>query len=71
LKEGDKNTNFFHSVASERRKKNNIKKLKREDGVVVEEMGAMKEVVTNYFLNLFSSNTGTRMDELLSQMILE
>jgi hypothetical protein len=36
--------------------------------VVVEEMGAMKEVVTNYFLNLFSSSTGTCMDELLSQI---
>jgi hypothetical protein len=31
----------------------------------VEEKGAMKEVVTNYFMDLFSSNVGTRMDELL------
>jgi hypothetical protein len=26
---------------------------------------AMKEVATNYFLNLFTSSTGTRMNELL------
>jgi hypothetical protein len=68
MKEGDRNTKYFHSVASERRRVNKIKKLRREDGSVVEEEGAKKEVVTNYFINLFSSNVGTRMDELLSQI---
>jgi hypothetical protein len=34
---------------------------------MVEEEGVMKEVVTNYFIDLFSSNAGsTRVDELLS-----
>lgn len=32
LKEGDKNTRFFHSMASTRRKNNAITKLQREDG---------------------------------------
>ena len=58
---------FFHAVAAERRKRNHIKRLRREDGTVVEKE-AMKEVVTNYFLNLFTSHAGTRMGELLSQV---
>ena len=32
---GDQNTGFFHAVASERKKKNYIRKLKNEDGNVV------------------------------------
>jgi hypothetical protein len=39
--------------------------LRREDGVVVDEEEAMKEVATNYFTNLFSSSTGDRVEELL------
>jgi hypothetical protein len=44
---------------------NHIKKLRREDGVVVEEEEAMKEVASNYFSTLFTSSTGSRMNELL------
>jgi hypothetical protein len=55
-------------VASERRRMNKIKKLKKEDGGVVEDEEAMKEVVTNYFLELFTSHAGNRMDELLNQV---
>jgi mannosylglycoprotein endo-beta-mannosidase len=39
MKDGDKNTKYFHSVATERRKMNKIKKLRREDGVVVRRRG--------------------------------
>lgn len=45
---------------------NRIKQLRREDGSVVEEEGAMKEMVTNYFINLFTSVSGIRMEELLA-----
>jgi hypothetical protein len=68
MKEGDRNTKFFHSVASGRKRKNRIKALRREDGVVVEEDGEMKEVATNYFINLFSSTACTRTAELLDHI---
>ena len=48
LREGDRNTKYFHTFASERKKMNRINKLK-EDGGVVEAQEAMKEVATNYF----------------------
>lgn len=68
MKGGDRNTNFFHAAASERRRKNRIRRLRREDGSVVEKDEDMKEVVTNYFLNLFTSHAGNRQDELLARV---
>jgi hypothetical protein len=65
LKCGDRNTKYFHSFASERKKMNRIKRLKRDNGEVVEEEEAMREVAINYFSSLFTSSTGTRMNELL------
>lgn len=47
---------------------NRIRKLRREDGSVVEEEEAMKEVVTSYFINLFTSFAGHRLEELLSHI---
>jgi hypothetical protein len=35
----DRNTKFFHTAASERKRRNVIKKLKKEDGGKVGEMG--------------------------------
>ena len=35
LEKGDRNTNYFHAYVSERKRKNTLKKLKGEDGVVV------------------------------------
>ena len=32
LEKGDRNTTFFHSFASERKKMNTVKKLRRDDG---------------------------------------
>jgi hypothetical protein len=61
MKGGDRYTKYFHSIASERRKTNRIKNLKREDGGVVEEEEAMKEVVSDYFINLFHASPGTNI----------
>jgi hypothetical protein len=65
MHEGDRNTKFFHSMATGRKKKNKIKELRREDGVVVKEEEELQEVATNYFLNLFASTIGTRTAELM------
>jgi hypothetical protein len=68
MKGGDRNTKYFHSFASERRRMNRITKLKTEEGGVVEEEEAMKEVAANYFEKLFTSSTGARMEELLGRI---
>jgi hypothetical protein len=68
MKGGDRNTKFFHSAASERKKMNHIRKLHKEGGGVVEAEEAKKEVATNYFTKLFTSSPGTRVEELLAHV---
>ncbi|KAF5447511.1 hypothetical protein F2P56_033062 [Juglans regia] len=55
LKDGDQNTRFFHSQASQRRKRNMIRSLKDETGVWLE--GEERDsLVTNFFKDLFASS---------------
>jgi hypothetical protein len=68
LKNGDRNTRFFHEYASERRRINKIRKLIKEDGGVVEEPREILELVTNFYNNLFQSHAGNRYNELLQQV---
>jgi hypothetical protein len=49
----------------ERRKRSWIKKLVKDDGSVVEEDEELQSLITNYYRNLFTTNAGDRMDELL------
>ena len=52
LEKGDKNTKFFHSWCSERRR-NRIGKLKKEDGGWVEDEVEKQEFISNHFVQLF------------------
>jgi hypothetical protein len=49
LREGDRNTKYFHRRASWRRKKNRISKLKRPDGSWTMDTGEMEEMDTGFF----------------------
>ncbi|KAL0304662.1 UNVERIFIED_CONTAM: putative mitochondrial protein [Sesamum calycinum] len=55
LREGDRNTKFFHARASSRCKKNEISRLKGEDGVFVKKKEDIQNIITAYFSNLFKS----------------
>ncbi|PWA67820.1 hypothetical protein CTI12_AA315780 [Artemisia annua] len=57
LREGDKNTRFFHSRASNQREHNNILRLKDEDGRWVENEEDLCTVSVKYLSNLFSSSS--------------
>jgi hypothetical protein len=54
LREGDKNTKYFHRRASWRRKKNNIRKLKRPDGTWTSDTSEMENMATCFFQDLYS-----------------
>ncbi|MDV3190757.1 MAG: hypothetical protein Q8838_02445 [Candidatus Phytoplasma australasiaticum] len=57
--EGDRNTKFFHSVVNGRRKRLEIKRIKRFDGSWVEEADIMSEVA-NFYSDQFTS--GSQID---------
>jgi hypothetical protein len=68
LKFGDRNTKYFHAFASERKKLNKIKKLRREDGGVVENEEELGPFITNNYKSLFMSSAGPVNDDLLQHV---
>jgi hypothetical protein len=54
LKNGDKNTSYFHNYANARKKKNFISRLKNDDGGWVEGSD-LNPLIFEYFSNLFTS----------------
>jgi hypothetical protein len=66
LQKGDRNTSYFHAACRERRKKNRIEKLKREDGVWLEREEEKRTYIANYFSLLFRSNGGQTSQQLLN-----
>lgn len=56
LREGDKNTRFFHKFASGRKEHNSIKKLKDTNGVWKESDEEIQETITEYFEQIFQTS---------------
>ena len=55
LAAGDRNTRFFHMRANMRRKKNTIKALYNAMGVRQDDPGELKQMVTDVYRDLYSS----------------
>jgi len=68
LREGDRNTKFFHQYASDRKRINKINKLVKDDGGVVEDTSGLKLLITDFYKSLFESHAGARFEELLNQV---
>jgi hypothetical protein len=68
LRQGDRNTLFFHNYATVRRKKNFIKKLKGEGDQWLEGMEALKPLIFQYFSNLFSYEVNELDPEVLEKI---
>ncbi|KAK1678101.1 hypothetical protein QYE76_038949 [Lolium multiflorum] len=65
LREGDRNTAFFHSKATIRRKTNRIEALTRENGSVSTDETEIKVMVHNWCEKLFTSEPITATDVIL------
>lgn len=68
LNKGDRNTSFFHASCSERRRRNRINKLRREDGSWVEREEREEDkraMIIEFFKQLFTSNGGQNSQKLL------
>lgn len=56
LTEGDANTKFFHASASIRRKINHINFIELDNGIKVDDLDGMCNVVKDYFTEVFRGN---------------
>ncbi|EAY75286.1 hypothetical protein OsI_03173 [Oryza sativa Indica Group] len=65
LKEGDRNTSFFHARASARRRTNKIKLLVRDDGSSCSESQGIKLMAEHFFKKLFTSEQCESVEEVL------
>ena len=54
LFEGDANTRYFHASTTVGQKKNRITRLRDGGGVSLESKGALKKMMTKYFIKLFT-----------------
>ncbi|XP_042969143.1 uncharacterized protein LOC122301839 [Carya illinoinensis] len=68
LKDGDRNSNYFHKCANQRRKNNSIQKLVRNDGLTTTDIGEISSMFTTYFQELFSSASPIIFDVCLNQV---
>ena len=66
IRDGDKNTKYFHHKASQRKRRNRIKGLLDENGVRKKGKEEMCEVVQQYFAGLFESDNPVDMDVVVA-----
>ena len=65
---GDRNTKYFHSKTSDRRRKNTISCILDEEGNWHDSPDSIAEVVVSYFKNLYSSAYPTRISDVLDSI---
>ncbi|KAI5667521.1 hypothetical protein M9H77_17374 [Catharanthus roseus] len=71
LKEGYRNTSYFHHKASQSKKQNTIEALTNDLGVQIEDDIELEDLAVNYFTQIFMSQAQfSFMDEVLIKRTL-
>jgi hypothetical protein len=65
LREGDRNTSFFHARVAQRKRINKIDLLECDDGSVCGDMSETKAEIQHFYQSLYHSQGFHHMDELL------
>ncbi|XP_071909569.1 uncharacterized protein [Coffea arabica] len=65
LREGDKNTKFFHATVKGRRRRNRMNKLQREDGSWTESEDELSYEIADYYRKLLTSSGEGDLTEVL------
>ena len=70
VRDGDKNTKYFHHKASHRRSRNRMKGLLDSEGIWHEDEDKMQEIVEQYYHDLFTSTdpTSAQIQEVLKHI---
>ena len=66
LREGDKNTKFFHAKASERRKQNTILGIWDKNGMWCEDQESIAKAAASYFEEIFSSSHPSQISTVIA-----
>jgi len=69
LKEGDRNTKYFHHQAQWRARKNYIRRLKKEDGSWCSNKEELQDMAVNYFEHLFTANDLVNPQEIIDLLV--
>ena len=62
---GDRNTQYFHHMASQRKRKNEIKGLWDKNVKWCENMGEIANIATDYFSEIFTTSFPTKAVEVV------
>ncbi|KAH7861063.1 hypothetical protein Vadar_021190 [Vaccinium darrowii] len=65
LKEGDKNTAFFHAKVAQRRMQNKLLGLENAEGTWCEEKEVIRGIVVDYFSSIFQTSSPTEFAPVL------
>ena len=68
LREGDRNSKFFHALVKQRRAKNRITQLLDENGNVVEDEERLVVIATSYFRQIFESSNPEDIADALTEV---
>ncbi|XP_048624014.1 uncharacterized protein LOC106417447 [Brassica napus] len=68
LREGDKNTKFFHALTKQRRARNKITQLMDVNGNIVEDEEGLVAIATSYFRQIFESSIPEDIEEAISEV---
>ena len=69
LKNGDKNTRFFHKCIKQRRKKNVISQIIDEEGRTWSSPREVEKAFSSYFQHIFTSSNPVGVDDSLNLML--
>ena len=65
IKSGDRNTQFFHGIATQRKRKHFIKGLKDSEGRWQSEEGIYTKILVDFYANLFTTFNPQKLDSIM------
>ena len=65
IKSGDRNTQFFHGIATQRKQKHFIKGLKDSEGRWQSEEGIYTKILVDFYANLFTTSNPQKLDSIM------
>ena len=68
MKDGDQNSKFFHAMASQRKRSNEIQKLKDSDGRWYSQQSDLERVASDYFQTMFTSASTSSVKHVINHV---